>query len=147
MGQGGWDKAGDDSLKCYVRETRYYGMFSECLLVCYELDFFCNLSRLLINAVAGFLMGNKRRPGSSVSVCLASLSLKSLCSQDLFGIPISQDPMLAGLVWHPYARFHTCLASLCIPSRSQSLLVVFCHLEVTPEFFSFFAILHDDCYY
>jgi hypothetical protein len=36
-----------------------------------------------------------------------------LCSQDLFGIP-----MLAGLVWHPYASFHTCLASLCRWSAS-----------------------------
>jgi hypothetical protein len=62
---------------------------------------------------------------------------KALCSQELFGIPmlaglvvpslrcctcnpthlfgtpIPQGPMLAGLGWHPYARFHTCLASLC----------------------------------
>jgi hypothetical protein len=45
--------------------------------------------------------------------------LASLCSQDLFGIPISQVPMLAGLVWHPYLPrpmlaglvWHPCLSS------------------------------------
>jgi hypothetical protein len=62
----------------------------------------------------------------SQSGLFASLSLKSLCSQELFGTPISQVPMHAGLVWHPYlsslyAR-RTCLASLSLKSLcSQDL--------------------------
>jgi hypothetical protein len=58
--------------------------------------------------------------------CLTPLSLKSLCSQDLFDIPVSQVPTLAGLVWHPYlehvGRTRTlasfaarCLFAVCCP--------------------------------